>query len=198
MYDLDCYNEKFYEYNRSVGLKMAEWEVPALIEIFNPNYFFDVGCGTGHLVKTFSDHGILGIGIDGSEYAVKNKLVPPVDLFDLRKELTVDKEYRFDLVISFEVAEHIDPEYADVYLNNLCALGDTIIMTAAIPGQGGEHHVNEQPAEYWINKFKERGYAPDYDKIEMFRQKMQKAKCDGFHVEPYMFITNILVFERSK
>jgi hypothetical protein len=28
-----------------------------------------------------------------------------------------------------------------------------ILFSAAIPGQGGEHHVNEQPWEYWRHKF---------------------------------------------
>jgi len=27
-------------------------------------------------------------------------------------------------------------------------------MTHALPGQGGHHHVNEQPAQYWIDHLK--------------------------------------------
>jgi hypothetical protein len=27
-------------------------------------------------------------------------------------------------------------------------------MTNAVPGQGGHHHVNEQPTEYWIEHLK--------------------------------------------
>jgi hypothetical protein len=29
---------------------------------------------------------------------------------------------------------------------------DKIFLTHALPGQGGYHHVNEQNAEYWIDK----------------------------------------------
>jgi hypothetical protein len=32
--------------------------------------------------------------------------------------------------------------------------GKIIVMTNALPGQGGHHHVNEQPTEYWINQLK--------------------------------------------
>ena len=32
-------------------------------------------------------------------------------------------------------------------------------MTHALPGQGGHHHVNCQPPEYWIEKMARRGYA---------------------------------------
>jgi hypothetical protein len=31
-------------------------------------------------------------------------------------------------------------------------------MTNALPGQGGYHHVNEQPTEYWIEHLKNYGY----------------------------------------
>lgn len=34
-------------------------------------------------------------------------------------------------------------------------------MTAATPGQGGTHHVNLQPREYWQENFKSRGYQYD-------------------------------------
>jgi hypothetical protein len=30
-------------------------------------------------------------------------------------------------------------------------------MTNALPGQGGYHHVNEQPTEYWIDHLNKRG-----------------------------------------
>jgi len=33
-----------------------------------------------------------------------------------------------------------------------------VMFSAAVPGQGGEHHVNEQPLEYWREKFRERRY----------------------------------------
>jgi hypothetical protein len=32
------------------------------------------------------------------------------------------------------------------------------MFSAAVPGQGGEHHINEQPLEYWRRKFAQRGY----------------------------------------
>jgi hypothetical protein len=32
------------------------------------------------------------------------------------------------------------------------------LFSAAIPGQGGDHHVNEQWPSYWQSKFKKYGY----------------------------------------
>ena len=33
-------------------------------------------------------------------------------------------------------------------------------MSAALPGQGGTHHVNEQWIDYWANMFGQHGYQP--------------------------------------
>ena len=32
-------------------------------------------------------------------------------------------------------------------------------MTHAVPGQGGHHHVNCQPSEYWIERIEALGYS---------------------------------------
>ena len=67
-----------------------------------------------------------------------------------------------DLVWSCEVAEHILPDKVDHYLDTL-ANGRVVAMTHAVPGQGGHHHVNCQPREYWIEKLNARGYVLSMD-----------------------------------
>ena len=47
---------------------------------------------------------------------------------------------------------------ADDFVDSLIRHGDVILFSAAVPHQGGEHHVNEQPPEYWRKLFAERGY----------------------------------------
>jgi hypothetical protein len=54
-----------------------------------------------------------------------------------------------DLVHCQEVVEHIDPIHIGKLLHSL-SCGKFLVMTHAFPGQGGHHHVNEQPSEYWI------------------------------------------------
>ena len=66
---------------------------------------------------------------------------------------------RFDLVMSLEVAEHVAEEHADTVIDSICRHGDVVMFSAAIPHQGGVHHVNEQPYDYWRAKFAARGYA---------------------------------------
>ena len=69
---------------------------------------------------------------------------------------------KFDLVTSLEVAEHIKPENADKFIASLCNLGDVIVFSAAIPGQDGTLHYNEQYPDYWIEKFAKHQFKP-YD-----------------------------------
>lgn len=69
-------------------------------------------------------------------------------------------EKNFDLTISSEVAEHIDPQDTETFMDNLTSFSDVILFSAAIPGQGGTHHVNEQWPSYWIEKFSARGFVP--------------------------------------
>jgi len=71
----------------------------------------------------------------------------------------LDLKKSFDLVQSLEVAEHLPEGKAELFVDNLIRHGDVILFSAAVPHQGGEHHVNEQPPEYWRRKFAARGYA---------------------------------------
>ncbi|NJK83678.1 MAG: hypothetical protein HC912_07540 [Saprospiraceae bacterium] len=64
----------------------------------------------------------------------------------------------FDLVLSLEVAEHLAETSADIFIENLVKHGNTILFSAAIPGQGGLRHLNEQYPSYWLKKFKQHGY----------------------------------------
>jgi hypothetical protein len=65
---------------------------------------------------------------------------------------------RFDLAMTLEVAEHLDASCASTFIDNVVALSDVIVFSAAIPGQGGNHHVNEQWPDYWKALFDARGY----------------------------------------
>lgn len=198
MYNLSCYDDDFYKLNKEEGLKIAEWLPEILIEMFDPKSVVDVGCGTGHLIKAFMDNEIICLGIEGSDASIQNSLCPEAVIQqDLRNPLTIPS-FRYDLVISLEVAEHIDPEYSDVYVANLCALGDTIFVSAAVPGQGGEHHVNEQPAQYWVEKFKLQGYSIDTKKIDEFEFLKNLQKDNDYYIPGYYDITNFLVFRKDQ
>ena len=56
------------------------------------------------------------------------------------------------------MAEHIEEKSSDTFIDNLATAADIILFSAAVRGQGGDFHVNEQPLSYWKEKFMKRGY----------------------------------------
>jgi SAM-dependent methyltransferase len=119
----------------------------------------DLGCGRGVWLARWLQRGATDVqGVDGP-YVDGRKLHVPTSCFvahDLVRPLTLAR--RFDLVESLEVAEHLPESAADVFIDNLVRHGQLILFSAATPGQGGENHINEQPWEYWRQKFSARGY----------------------------------------
>ena len=141
------------------NFRAAKEVIPFIIQLIKPKSIVDVGCGLGTWLKVFKDKGIVDIlGIDG-HYVDKNLL--KIDLnnfieYDLEKFYKSEK--KFDLAISLEVAEHLSFESADIFVQSLVNLSDTIVFSAAIPLQGGQNHINEQEPKYWIEKFEINGY----------------------------------------
>ena len=125
----------------------------------------DIGCGVGQMLRAYHDSGVNIIrGVDGSWVNPELLLIPKECFthYDLSHPNLKDAihEQHFDLTISSEVAEHIDPKDADSFMDNLTSFSEVVLFSAAIPGQGGTHHVNEQWPSYWIEKFAARGYVP--------------------------------------
>ncbi|MEI9912656.1 MAG: hypothetical protein WDO71_25275 [Bacteroidota bacterium] len=56
------------------------------------------------------------------------------------------------------MGEHIDAKYANSYVETLCGLGDIVLFSAAIPGQEGTYHINEQYPNYWAAIFFSKGF----------------------------------------
>jgi len=197
-YNLGVYNHKFFEDNQDEGKKHSKWFVDLLLKIFNFRSIADVGCGTAHFLKTCLDKGITDIyGIEGSEDAFGNLLMVDkkfVLKHDLRDPLKTD--HRYDICISIEVAEHIDKKYSENYIKILTDLSNIVILTAAPPNQGGTAHVNEQPQEWWIDKFAKFGYKINNQKVLELQRGMGEAKSSGFFVAGW-FIPNIMVFEKA-
>ena len=59
--------------------------------------------------------------------------------------------------ISLEVAEHLSPGRAESFISDLCQAAPVVLFGAAIPGQGGVGHLNEQWQSYWANLFEACG-----------------------------------------
>jgi SAM-dependent methyltransferase len=154
------YDRAFYAAQVEGSERSAAAVVPKILALFPwVRSVLDVGCGTGTWLNQFHLLGVPRIyGIDGGN-PVGDLLQIEMDNFrltDLSQPFSLTE--RFDLVTSFEVAEHLPASSAKDFVSSLCKLGDAVVFAAAIPGQGGTQHINERWPSYWIAHFKAQGF----------------------------------------
>ena len=123
---------------------------------------------------------------------MENLPIPKKNFFavDLKRPLQLER--RFDLVLSLEVAEHLPEECAATFVESLIGLGSVILFSAAIPFQGGTHHVNEQWSNYWVKNFQEREYVVIDTLIEISHMNMKSCRNQSSSGEPTLTINGWL------
>lgn len=153
--------------------------VPYLIDTFKPSSVIDVGCGWGTFLKVFYNHGVTDItGVDGTWVKRDELLFPKKNFIERDLESKIDLDRKYDIALCLEVAEHI--YNADVLVSSLATLSDIIIFSAALRNQGGQNHINEQPASYWQQKFAACGFV-FYD---VFRDRFwNNEKVDWWYAQ---------------
>jgi SAM-dependent methyltransferase len=120
----------------------------------------DVGCATGTWLRAWREQGVGDIhGVDG-DYVERSQLAIPERHFtaaDLGREISLGRT--FDLVQSLEVAEHLEPSVSEIVVATIARHSRGLVLfSAAPPGQGGEHHINENTYEFWRELFSGRGF----------------------------------------
>jgi glycosyltransferase involved in cell wall biosynthesis len=136
--------------------RLAIW----LRDYYEPRNAVDLGCGPGIYTDALNLAGVPCEGIDIDARVGKHLVCD--DLLNLRQS------YQKDLAICLEVAEHIDPQYSEDLVKNVCNTiksGGALVWTAARPGQGGVGHINCRPKEYWEKKFVDAGLIVDREAI---------------------------------
>lgn len=148
------YDRRFYDLLATTADPSAAVVVPMLLALTPVSSVVDVGCGTGGWLAAFRAHGVEDVlGFDGP-WVAEEQLRIPRECFrraDLSAPLRLDR--RFDLALALEVAEHLPPERADGFVADLLSGAPLVLFSAAIPGQGGEGHVNEQWPGWWAERF---------------------------------------------
>jgi SAM-dependent methyltransferase len=182
---MQAYTRPFYEYLQRNSQSSANVIVPLVLELIRAKEVIDFGCGTGEWLSVFKKYGVEDIwGVDGSWVDRKLLQIPEERFipFDVRKPFQMVRQ--FDLVVSLEVAEHLPQESAATFVDSLTKLGPIILFSAAIPGQGGVHHINEQWPEYWAEHFQHKGYVA----IDCLRRKIWEHSAVKYFYSQNMFI----------
>ncbi len=167
------YKDNFFEYHLKGALASANAVIPLVQEYVSPASVIDIGCGIGAWLSIWQKRGAKELtGVDGS-YVDKKQLQIGVENFqECNLENGFKSDKRYDLASSLEVAEHLPEKSAELFVETLCALSDVVLFSAAIPGQEGTMHINEQYPDYWVEIFKKKGYIA----IDCLRQRIWNDK----------------------
>jgi SAM-dependent methyltransferase len=152
------YTPEFYRELASAQ-ESAREILPIVLELVKPASIIDIGCGTGHWLATANQLGVSEVlGVDGGWIRDAPLAIRPdqIMVHDLATPLKLNR--RFDLALSLEVGEHLPASAARGLLQSICGAADIVLFSAAIPGQGGRHHVNEQWPQYWADIFMDFEY----------------------------------------
>jgi len=153
------YEERFFDYVGRGARRSAQNVIPFLRGHLHVSSVVDIGCGRGVWVDEWRRNGVEDVlGIDGDYVSADRLVIPKENFAALNLSEPIRLGRRFDLVQSLEVAEHICASRAEIFTDSLVAHSDVILFSAAGPGQGGEFHINEQPYQYWRDKFARRGF----------------------------------------
>lgn len=159
------YPDGFYDDRRAHTAHAARTVLGLVMPHLAPRRVLDVGCGTGTWLAAALELGAAEVhGIEG-DWVEPQMLDDPRIAFsaqDLEQPFVFPVP--FDLVLSLEVAEHLSPDCADGFVADLVAAAPAILFSAAVPGQGGVNHVNEQWQSWWAAKFGARGFSA-YDLV---------------------------------
>ena len=130
-----------------------------LFQHVHPKSILDVGCGLGTWLAVARRYGVRNVqGIEGP-WLQRDLLEVSAECVEIRDlERPFDLGRNFDLVICLEVGEHLSKGSAAPFVRSIAAHGEVVLFSAAIPYQGGSHHVNEQWLEYWSGLFAEAGF----------------------------------------
>jgi SAM-dependent methyltransferase len=153
------YDANFFDNQAGGSLTSAQVVVPIVMNIVRPKSVIDVGCGVGAWLKVFLENGVKSVlGIDG-DYLDRGQLLIDPNQFqaqDLNRPHSLGRE--FDLAVCLEVGEHLPTRVAPAFVDMLTKAAPLVLFSAAIPGQGGTNHINEQWPSFWKTLFKRHDF----------------------------------------
>lgn len=173
---------------------------PLLAKYFDTNHpLIDMGCGLGDYIQYLSEQGFEVYGFDGTPSINETSIYHPVLEADLTKPVREQLDLPQGNVMSLEVGEHIPPVHEEMFLKNITDYcSNTLILSWALPNQGGHGHYNEQSNDYVINKLTNYGLIFDSYATQRFREELmqliEKTSVDHGWV---FFTRTIMIFRRD-
>jgi SAM-dependent methyltransferase len=188
-----AYDRAFFSFVADDSLRNARLVVPLVMELLSPKSVVDVSCGPCAWLRAFVENGVSIIrGIDG-EYVERDKLlIDPFFAGDLTEPINFDCIY--DLAVCIEVAEHLPESAAANLIEQLSCAAPAVLLSAALPGQEGVHHVNEQWLSYLRELFAKKGFTM----IDALRPRIRDDARIAFYIRQnlVLFLNDVMVASR--
>lgn len=167
------------------------------IDEFNVKSMLDVGCGPGGMVEAAVRSGLEAHGIDGDAKIAATKWFNK-DLFTLHdfQDGPAPVAKKYDLCWSVEFVEHVYEKYIPNYVQAFqqCRV---LFMTHATPGQGGYHHVNEKPEEYWLDQIGKYGFSFSREYTNKLREVTTMNLSKSVRWAPYVKLTGLVFINEN-
>ena len=161
---------------------LAEW----IASFLKPKSVFDIGCGPGIYVDALRQRGIDAYGADIDTRVQGKPYLSNTSVFELDNN-------QHDLILCFEMAEHISSDKNDLIVKSVCdkiSTNGILIWSAAAIGQGGIGHINCQDKLYWKQKFLDNGMTYEEDIHNFLLNHLHS----GWHMG--WLVNNCLVFSK--
>jgi len=154
--------KKRHRFDRALAIQISK--------MYSPKLAADVGCGNGSYCRIFKSLGWPVVhGYEGTPNIKELKIYDDIMVLDLTLRRWVEIVY--DFVLCLEVGEHVPKMHEQTFIDNICEFTKKdLVLSWAIPGQGGGGHFNEQPNEYVIEEFGKRELKFDLRQSEILRE----------------------------
>src|SRR6202162_365575 len=130
------YSQEFFKDQMTVSRESADLIAAICQDLLHPRSVIDIGCGVGTWLAAFEAIGVSDVaGYDG-DWVDRQLLQISREAFhgaDLNERLSIDR--RYDLALSLETAEHLQPHRRETLVADLGALAPAGLFSAAIPPQ---------------------------------------------------------------
>lgn len=190
--DLMTYNPRIMQMYDKFGIRDAPGFTARMVATFGNVRYLDVGAATGRHAEALRKRGIEATACERSWFGrmLAKRRGFPIQPFDLAPTPPIVPTGSYDVAFCLEVAEHIPADLGDKLVDVLCTY-PTVVFTAAHPGQGGSGggtgHINEQPQNYWEERFARHGFSR--------RRDLEKSMLDaeGEVIGTYL-LENLMVY----
>lgn len=162
--DILIKNTGAWDYNNNPHDESVHFDIPLVKWIVNflkdrkINNLFDFGCSSGYYLKYISDNidGINLIGVEPNISDRNNNLFENILSHDLAIPFILGQK---GSILCLEVLEHIPQQFESIAIDNIENHCDEyLLMSWAIPGQGGYGHFNEKSFVDVLALFESRGF----------------------------------------